>query len=259
MNNMKLFYKKYGDAGDPVFILHGVFGMLDNWHNIARKLSADYTVYTVDQRNHGHSPHAPSMLYEEMADDLAELLNALQISSAHILGHSMGGKTAMKFAAMHPDKVRSLIVADIAPRAYKGGHIELMDALDSIDFSKVERRSDADEQLSRFIEDQNIRSFLLKNLYLMETGIYGYRMNLPAIRNNYEHIIDSVHLAWPFSGPALFLKGEYSGYVRKDDEEEIISYFPDAQFITIPTSGHWIHAENPGAFLTALRNFLDPL
>lgn len=253
---MKLFYKKYGEQGPPIFILHGVFGMLDNWHNIARKLSEKYTVYTVDQRNHGKSPHSPSMTYPEMADDLAELMDDLNIPDAHILGHSMGGKVAMTFAEMHPDKVRSLIVADIAPKAYPAGHIQLMNALDKLDYSAIEKRSDADKQLSQYIPNHGIRLFLLKNLQVDKDGEYSLKMNLPAIRANYEKIIGKVEMSWPFSGPCLFMKGANSGYITDEDEEEITSLFPNAEFVTISNSGHWLHAENPKEFVQALEDFL---
>lgn len=256
---MQLFYKKYGKSGDPIFILHGVFGMLDNWHNIAGKLSHHYCVYTVDQRNHGHSPHAPSMSYSEMADDLAELMDSLHIPKAHIIGHSMGGKTAMKFAAMHPDRVWSLIVADIAPKAYRGGHLELMDALERIDFSKVAKRKDAEDQLAPFIDNQSIRLFLLKNLDLKADGTYGLKLNLPAIRQNYDAIIGELSFDWPFSGPALFMKGEHSRYITTEDENEILNHFPEAEFVTIPGAGHWLHAENPTGFMQAVNTFLNSL
>ncbi len=252
---ISLNFKSYGQ-GNPVIILHGLFGTLDNWQTIARQLSANYLVYLVDQRNHGRSPHTDDFDYSLLAEDLKDFMESEGMSQATIIGHSMGGKTAMQFAVSYPEMVRSLIVVDIAPKAYEGGHQEIFDALLSVDLTKIESRKMADEQLMSAIPDFGVRQFLLKNLTREKEGGYRWKMNLPAIYKNYQHILDNILLDEPFSGPSLFIRGEKSGYIKQEDDSLIKSVFPEAQIVTIPNAGHWVHAEAPKALLSAFENFM---
>lgn len=252
---ISLNFKSYGQ-GNPVIILHGLFGTLDNWQTIARQLSANYLVYLVDQRNHGRSPHTDDFDYSLLAEDLKDFMESEGMSQATIIGHSMGGKTAMQFAVSYPEMVHSLIVVDIAPKAYEGGHQEIFDALLSVDLTKIESRKMADEQLMSAIPDFGVRQFLLKNLTREKEGGYRWKMNLPAIYKNYQHILDNILLDEPFSGPSLFIRGEKSGYIKQEDDSLIKSVFPEAQIVTIPNAGHWVHAEAPKALLLAFENFM---
>lgn len=253
---MQLYFKKYGTEGKAILILHGLFGMSDNWHNMARRLSETYTVYTLDLRNHGQSPHSPLMNYSVMADDIWEFMNNEKLEEAIVIGHSMGGKTAMAFANKYPEKTEKLIVVDIAPRAYKPGHIIYFDAMKSINF-KASGRKEIEDQLASSITNQGEMLFLLKNLYRKENGEYGLKLNLGAIENNYEAIIGEVVLDKPTSIPTLFIKGEKSNYINDADFEAISQNYLNVSFATVANAGHWVHAENPEGFLTAVNEFLS--
>lgn len=254
---VKLFHKVYRntESTETLFILHGLFGMLDNWHNMARKFSEHFNVVLVDQRNHGKSPHTETMDFESMAEDLAELMNDMSIDSAFILGHSMGGKTAMKFADTYPQKVKKLVVVDIAPKKYRPGHTVYFDAFKTLDFSQFSSRSEADAALAQKEPNTAIRQFLLKNL---EKGDNGYRLkfNLTPIEKFYPQLIDKLEFQWLINNPTLFLYGEKSGYVTEQDVFTIEDTFTDAKFISIPEAGHWVHAEKPTEFFDAVLSFL---
>lgn len=253
---MQLYFKKYGTEGKTILILHGLFGMSDNWHNMARRLSETYTLYTLDLRNHGQSPHSPLMNYSVMADDIWEMMNKEQLGEAILIGHSMGGKTAMAFANKYPEKTEKLIVVDIAPRAYKPGHIIYFDAMKSINF-KASGRKEIEDQLASSITNQGEMLFLLKNLHRKENGEYGLKLNLEAIENNYEAIIGEVSIEKPTSIPTLFIKGEKSNYINEADLETINQKYLKVSFATVTNAGHWVHAENPEGFLTAVNEFLS--
>ena len=249
---MKLFYKQYGETGEPLFILHGLFGMLDNWHRVAGALSEEYVVYTVDQRNHGHSPHSNEMNYEIMAMDLKNLMDDLGVKKATILGHSMGGKTVMQFCEMFPEMVEKLIVVDIAPKAYKPGHTMYFEALKSLDFASFEKRRDAEQALEAYEPNAGIRLFLLKNMTRKKGGGFELKMNLKAIENAYKEIIGSANIKNGFEGEVLFIKGENSRYLEDEDLEVILNLYPNAKITSVPNAGHWVHAENYQGFLEAL-------
>ncbi len=188
---MELNYKEFGQ-GEPIIILHGLFGMLDNWQTIAKRLANDYWIFVVDQRNHGKSPHVNGLSYPLMAQDLKAFMDQHWIPQAHIIGHSMGGKTAMQFAFEYPDMVDKLVVLDIAPPANESGHGLIFDALHSVDLQKIETRIEADEKLAQKIKDYGVRQFLLKNLSRQKEGGYRWKMNLEAISNNYDNILAAV-------------------------------------------------------------------
>lgn len=253
---MQLYFKKYGTEGKTLIILHGLFGMSDNWHNIARKLSETNIVYTIDQRNHGQSPHSSALNYNVMADDVWELMNTENIDEAIIIGHSMGGKTAMAFANKYPDKTEKLIVVDIAPKAYMPGHIIYFDAMKTINI-KASGRKEIEDQLAKSITDKGEMLFLLKNLYRKENGEFGLKINLEAIENNYEEIIGEVIFNKPLNTPTLFIKGQNSNYITENDKILIPQNFTKVSFITISNAGHWVHAENPEDFLMAINEFLS--
>ncbi len=253
---MQLYFKKYGTEGKTLIILHGLFGMSDNWHNIARKLSETNIVYTIDQRNHGQSPHSSALNYNVMADDVWEMMNIENIGEAIIIGHSMGGKTAMAFANKYPDKTEKLIVVDIAPKAYMPGHIIYFDAMKTINF-KATGRKEIEDQLAKSITDKGEMLFLLKNLYRKENGEFGLKINLEAIENNYEEIIGEVIFNKPLNTPTLFIKGQNSNYITENDKILIPQNFTKVSFITISNAGHWVHAENPEDFLMAINEFLS--
>ncbi len=230
--------------------------MLDNWHNMARKLSEHFNVVTVDQRNHGQSPHSDEMSFELMADDLAQLMDDLKVGKAHILGHSMGGKTVMKFADMHPDKLNKLIVVDIAPKLYKPGHLTYFDAFNTINFSACENRKEADKELAKVEPNTSIRLFLLKNLEIADTG-YRLKFNLKPIEEFYPRMIDKMDFSWHIHTETLFLYGEKSGYITEEDKGVIEDTFTLAEFVGIEDAGHWVHAEKPEGFRADLLEFLQ--
>lgn len=251
-----LNYKKYGEASETIIIIHGFLGSLDNWHTLATEFSKDYTVYTVDMRNHGKSPHTENHNIKLMVNDLAEFMEQQNIPSAHIIGHSMGGKVAMQFAFDQTDKVEKLMVADIAPRQYKRGHDSVIEALRAVDFTKVTKRKDAEDIMMHLVPDFGTRQFLLKNLTTSYSGGYKWRVNLNVLDRDYEEIIKPIEYNGVFLKPALFLRGELSTYIKPSDELEIQEHFINAQIETISGAGHWLHAENPKEFYEKVIRFL---
>lgn len=252
---MILFNRIYGE-GPPLVILHGLFGQSDNWTTLARAWSKHYQTIAVDQRNHGQSPHEEAFTYELMAEDLAETLDALKLESVNLLGHSLGGKTAMFFAQQHPQRISKLIVADIAPRAYATHHNEIIDALKALPLNELKERNLADAELAKGIPDFGTRQFLLKNLYRNDTGTFSWRFNLEAISTQ----ITEVGKALPdghVNLPALFVRGSKSNYITDQDQAEISHQFSNATFATIPNAGHWLHAEQPEAFSRVVLDFLQ--
>lgn len=252
---MELNYKKLGE-GEPIIILHGLFGMLDNWQTLARKIAENYTVYLLDQRNHGRSPHAEVHTYQEMAKDLKAFMDQELLTRAHVLGHSMGGKTAMQFASFFPEMVDHLIVVDIAPKVYPRGHDAIFKALQSLRFEDAVSRKDVDDQLAEYIDDLGIRQFLLKNIVRDKVSGFRLRMNLPVLYEDYENILGTLNWEHRFEGPTLFIRGEESPYIADGDMKEILQLFPAAKLETVKEAGHWVHAENPEQLLQLLRTFL---
>lgn len=251
---MNLNYKSFGQ-GDPIVILHGLFGTLDNWQTIAKQLAEQYSVYIVDQRNHGRSPHLPEMNYALMAEDLREFMESQWMYKAHIVGHSMGGKTAMQFALEYPEMTDSLVVIDIAPKTYADGHTPIFEALMRMDLQQLNNRREAESILEESISDYGVRQFLLKNLTRGKTGGYEWKMNLPVIRQYYPDILDAINGDVPFEGRTLFVKGAQSPYIQTADEDRILELFPQARLETVRNAGHWVHAEAPAALLALLFRF----
>jgi esterase len=255
---MELHAKVLGQ-GPALVILHGLFGSLDNWQTLGRRFAESRTVYLVDQRNHGKSPHDPRHDYPAMADDLAAFFDHQGIRSAAVLGHSMGGKTAMRFALDHADRVDALIVADMAPKAYPPGHDLILAALRALDPAEIEDRAQAEAALAETITDSGIRLFLLKNLARDPDGGYRWKMNLPALVEHHGRILEAVDGEHPYEGPVLFLRGGRSGYVEEGDAPAIRALFPAARIEAVEGAGHWLHAERPDAFHDAVTGFLDGL
>lgn len=251
---MKLNFKKSG-KGKPLVILHGLFGSADNWFSIARELENDYELYLVDQRNHGDSPHAEEWDYEVMVEDLRELIDEEGLSEIFLMGHSMGGKTAMNFAVTYPDRVEKLIVADIAPRYYPIHHQTILEGLNSINLSEIQSRKDADDQLAKYITIPGIRQFLLKSLGRDRNGFY-WKINLPIITEKIEEVGKALEDDTVYDGPTLFLAGANSNYIQQSDLPDILEHFPNYEIEFIEGAGHWLHAEKPDAVVREIKRFL---
>lgn len=250
---MQLHYQRLGD-GQPLVLLHGLFGSSDNWGNIAKHFSKTYQVVCVDLRNHGKSPHHHSQTYADMANDLLELCNVLYLETIHLLGHSLGGKVAMQFATQYPERIDKLIVVDMAKRAYSDEHTHLMDAMMSVDLHHMQTRSDVDKALSDYIPNKMVRQFLLMNLIKTNSGLQ-WRINLSALKANYSKFISPVCETSYYHQPSLFIYGEHSDYINDSDLSHIQAHFTQAEFARLPT-GHWVHAEAPKAFINAASAFL---
>ena len=252
---MKLNYKHFG-SGSPIIILHGLFGSLDNWVSIAKKLSTSYEVFIVDARNHGQSPKSEEFNYDVMADDLYAFLLDHQIVDPIILGHSMGGKTAMQFAMNYPNKIEKLIVVDIAPKSYPVHHREIIDGMLSLNFNIIKTRNEADQKLSIHIPELAVRQFLLKNLYWETKERLAWRFNLPVIDKNIEKVGVTLNNLSPFYKPTLFIRGEISNYITFEDYDNIKKIFINAKIESLKC-GHWVHAEKPFEFEQLLIDFLE--
>lgn len=257
---MELFYRHYG-AGEPIIILHGVFGVSDNWVTFAREISDKYEVFIPDQRNHGQSPHHPVHNYFAMCTDLHEFIEQHNIKNPVILGHSMGGKVAMRFALENTDIPKALIIADVSMRTYQRRyiHLNMIDAMMSVDFEKASTREEIAGQLSNWITDQRILLFAMKNLYRRQRGQFAWRLNLQAINLNMDEVFEGVKADRVFQKPALFLRGGDSDYVSYEDFDQIYRSFPKADIETIENAGHWLHADQPAEFSERVRKFLNRL
>ena len=252
---MQLHFQSFGN-GPPLIILHGLFGSLENWHSISRNLATDFQIFAVDQRNHGRSPHAPEMSYQLMAEDLREFAASQHLASANLLGHSMGGKTAMLFALTFPELVKKLVVVDIAPRAYPDHHREILKALSSLDLSSFKSRAEMDSHLATSIPGLAVRQFLLKNVKRDQAGRFYWQMNLAAIKANFARLSEEISTPGSFDKPTLFIGGERSNYIGGDDLPAIQKLFPRVQYFQIAAAAHWVHAEAPEPFLRKVREFL---
>ena len=251
---MKLHYKELGN-GKPLIILHGLFGMLDNWLTPAKTLAENFRVILVDQRNHGHSPHHSAFNYSDMSEDILELIHELDLDEVLVLGHSMGGKTAMKFAQHHPDYVEKLIVVDIGPKFYPIHHEVILKGLNALDFSVVKTRAEAEKILSEFVPNSSERQFLMKNLYWIEKNKLAWRFNLGAITEQINNVGEEL-FERRFEKPVLFIKGQLSNYIKPEDGEGTRLVFPHTEIVEIPNAGHWVHAEQPQLFLKTVEEFL---
>ena len=242
-------------SGPDVLLIHGLFGSLENLNMVARALTDNYRVTQVDVRNHGRSYHKNNMEYQELAQDIIDLLDHLNISKTNIIGHSMGGKIAMELALSSPTYVEKLIVADIAPVKYPRHHQKIIAGLKAIDLTQVTNRNDADQQLSSYVEDPGVRQFLLRNL-TKQDGNFVFKCNLAAIENCYEQIMQTYEGGNQFTGPTLFVKGANSDYIKAEYREQILAKFPTSKAKIIQGAGHWLHAEKTNAFNKIVNDFL---
>ncbi|WP_194755438.1 alpha/beta fold hydrolase [Aliidiomarina indica] len=256
---MILNYETSGKSSQPAIILvHGLFGDLDNLKSISRALQDDYYVVNIELRNHGNSPWTDSMALAEMAEDIREVMQELDIESAYLLGHSLGGKVVMEFALKHPEQTRALIVADIAPVAYDARHTSILDALEALNLDTINSRQDADKQLAEHIDERGVRSFLLKNLR-KEDDQWQWRMNLEGLRSCYPDLIGAPQNEGTYKGPVLFIRGGRSDYVTEKHRPDIQARFPAAESKTIAETGHWLHAEKPQVFNGIVQRFLEDI
>lgn len=251
---MKLFFREYGE-GTPLVILHGLLGSADNWLTQARLLSAQYKIYTVDQRNHGQSPHDDAFDYQVMVDDLLEFLDDHDLAQPVLIGHSMGGKTVMNFALQHSDRLSRLVVVDIAPRAYDLEHYALVNAMLELPLAELGSRNDADALLAAKVPDPDVRQFLLKNLQRTSEGGFLWKANLPVIQEKLRNVGVDLLTSDTFDKPTLFVRGERSPYIKDGDWPAIQKRFPSAALETLAT-GHWVQAEKPQEFVTLLTDWL---
>ena len=252
-----LLHSKIIGQGKPFVILHGFLGMSDNWKTLGNQFAKHFEVHLIDQRNHGRSFHDNDFYYEALAEDLKHYFDTYNIKDAILLGHSMGGKTAMLFATQFPELVSKLIVADISPRFYPIHHDAILEGLNSLDFTSLNSRGQADKQLANYVAETGTRQFLLKNLYWIEKGTLALRINLEALTKNVSEVGEALPLHSKFEGDTLFLRGDKSEYIGNQDESIIKTHFPEAKIETISNAGHWLHAENPKEFYTAVTNFVN--
>ena len=253
---MKLHSNIIG-SGKPFIILHGFLGMGDNWKSLAKKITKrDLEVHLVDQRNHGRSPHSDNFNYEVLAEDLKTYCDENNLKDIILLGHSMGGKTAMLFATLYPELVSKLIVADISPRFYPIHHDAILDGLSQLDFSSLKTRGEADKVLSNYVSHTGTRMFLLKNLYWVEKGQLGLRINLEVLKGQVSEVGEALPMHQNFNGDTLFLRGDKSEYIATSDEKLIKTHFPLAEIKTVDNAGHWLHAENPVQFYDFVIDFV---
>jgi len=254
---MQLAYRKYGE-GQPLLILHGLFGQSDNWNTLAKRFGEQgFEVYTIDQRNHGLSPHSPVFTYEAMADDIQEFIETYNLKDPILLGHSMGGKTAMFYALKYDGVLDKLIVADMSPRAYEPHHKAVLEALNAVDFSKINTRKEAEAILNEYISDFGTKQFLLKNIYWEDNteGKMNWRFDLATITKSYTEILAAVPDEMSDVN-TLFLRGEKSHYITEVDVPEIKNRFPNYTLQTIANAGHWVHAEQPESFFKDVISFI---
>ena len=267
---MTLNFRQFGESGPAVVILHGLYGSSDNWVTIGRQLSAQFRVFLPDLRNHGSSPHFPEHSYGEMAHDLMGFANANAIENVILVGHSMGGKTAMAFALLHPHMVDKLAVLDIAPKSYASfsnygiatnNHRLILDTLAGLPIAQCQSREEIDQLLEPELKDKGLRQFLLKNVTRDAQNRFAWKLNVPALQAHLDEILDGFSVSGlnklSFGKPCVFIRGEKSGYVQDDDVLGIRRMFPKAELVTIPSAGHWLHAEQPELVLKTLVYFLE--
>ncbi len=257
---MKLFFRKFGHDGDqPLIILHGLFGISDNWVTFARRIAMEgFQVFIPDQRNHGQSPHSGNFNYLALTDDLFEFIDEHKIEQPILLGHSMGGKAVMLFSLENPELVKKLVVVDISLKAYPPHtqHKQIIKAVQKVDLEKVKNRRKVEEQLESMIPEQRIRQFVLKNLHRNAQNYFEWRLNIDGIETNLDDMFDAIQTKETFEKPTLFIKGGLSNYILLEDFDSIRENFPNAEIVTIAETSHWVHVEAPERFYQLTHGFL---
>lgn len=255
---MELNYKSFGE-GKALIILHGLFGMLDNWQAIAKSFSDKYRVFIIDQRNHGKSPHDNMHNFNVMARDIYDFLSQHQLYSASFIGHSMGGKTAMQFARFYPQMTEKLVIADIAPSAYKQhnpDHYKIFECIDLLNEKPFTELNQAEEAFVEIMGSKRIAMFLLKNLKKSNDGRLIWKFNAPVLKNNYENMLDGIEFIRPHEGKTLFIKASDSHYINREDYEIIERSFNDFKLVTLTEASHWLHVDQPDLFKSVVKKFL---
>ena len=253
---METLHSTITGKGQPLLILHGYFGMSDNWNSLGKEFSDKFEVHTIDQRNHGRSFHSDEFDYELLVEDLYNYLQQHHLEKVNLLGHSMGGKVVMLFAVTYPEFVNKLIVADISPKFYKPHHQQILAALNAVNFSIYDTRKKVEEVLKMYISEEEVLQFLLKNVFWKTKGELGFRFNLQSLTENNSEVGDALPLFTHFDGDALFLRGENSTYITVKDTPLITSHFSNSKIVTVKNAGHWLHADNPTQFYAEVVSFL---
>ncbi|HNW72664.1 MAG: alpha/beta fold hydrolase [Bacteroidales bacterium] len=255
---MQLFFRHFG-SGDPVVIVHGLFGLSDNWVTFGRSISGSYSVFIPDLRNHGQSPHSNVFNFPSMENDLLEFMEEHDLRNINLIGHSLGGKVSMFFSIHHPELIKKLVIVDISLRRSTPGqeHQQLLNAMRAVDFSRVRSRSDVEAQLAGIIPSQRLRIFLLKNLYWRAPDRLDWRLNLEAIHEGLLSVFEGIDVQGTFTGPVLLIRGGLSDYVLPEDIPVFQTKFPGVVVKTIATASHWVHADAPGEFAGLVTAFLN--
>jgi esterase len=255
---MELNYKSFG-MGEPLIILHGLFGMLDNWQTIAKQLALHNEVFIFDLRNHGRSPHSDEHNYKLLARDIYDFMVEQNLFSAHVMGHSMGGKTAIQFAAYYPGFVRKLIVVDIFPKQYDvipSEHMLMFRVIDEIIQKRFTKRSDAESLIATLLPDPRLSGFMSKNLLINEEGVVSWKFNALALKNNYQALSEAIDINGKIINKTLIIKGANSNYITIEDEKKLNQFFSNARIETIPNAGHWVNVDAPELLLEVVGRFL---
>ena len=253
-----LYSRKVGENGPDFVVLHGLFGSGKNWRSFAGSLEEDFQVWTLDARNHGDSPHADSMNYQQMAEDVARFFAENELKNVILLGHSMGGKTAMQLALQFPDRIAALIVVDIAPVCYDHLHkqLKLIEAMQELDLAGEMSRSEIEKKLAVKIPEKRLLSFLMTNLN-GQNGQFQWRIGLQQIAAGMPDLLNYPDLKSVFKGPVQFIGGENSAYLKFEYHALIRKYFPESRITLLKNCGHWLHVEQPAAFQKTVNEFLQ--
>lgn len=252
---VELNFRKMGE-GDPLFILHGLFGSSDNWYTLGKKFSEHFEVYLIDLRNHGKSPHTTNHDYDSMADDILGLIYDEQLTLVNFIGHSMGGKVVMRFAEKHPSLINKMIIGDIGPKEYQPHHDHVIEALEAFNKSGINNRKEALDLIEPIVNDKGVAQFLQKNLYWKEPGKLEWKMNSPVLIESMDKVLAKVPES-EVEVETLFLRGAKSNYIKNEDFDMIKKLFPNSEIKTIEGAGHWLHAEEPQQFYDECLFFFD--
>ncbi len=254
MNPVSLNIKIQGN-GPPILILHGLFGSLDNWQTIANALSNEFTIYLIDLRNHGKSPHTEAFSYTLMANDIMYMIQKYQLVKPFMIGHSMGGKVVLELINLYPNDIGKSIIIDIATKLYPRGHDEIFKSMLGLDIKKINKRSEAEFELSKTILDQTVRQFILKNLDRDQNQQFVWKLNLKSLFENYNEITQEIKPSKPIINKILFIRGDRSNYILDKDQLDIKKYYPNSSFVTIADAGHWVHADQPIRLVEIIKSY----